>query len=70
MIFGIEAKTPVFSGINNAKSRKKIRTLAPCYFVIWRHNSPNSYFAANAKVALSLPKLLTPIPTLALTQTE
>ena len=32
-------------------SRGKI---APCYFAIWRQNSPNGYFAANAKLALSL----------------
>ena len=41
-----------------------------CYF--WRQNSPNSYFAASAKIALSLmlTQTLTLIPTLALTQTE
>ena len=44
-------------------SRGKI---APCYFAIWRQNSPNSYFAASAKIAL----ILTLIPTLTLTQTE
>ena len=44
-------------------SRGKI---APCYCAIWRQNSPNSYFAASAKIAL----ILTLIPTLTLTQTE
>ena len=43
-------------------SRGKI---APCYFVIWRQNSPNGYFATRAKIALSL--ILT--QTLTLTQT-
>ena len=43
-------------------SRGKI---APCYFAVWRQNSPNGYFAANAKLAL----ILTLIPTLTLTQT-
>ena len=37
---------------------------APCYFAIWRQNSPKRYFAASAKLAL----ILTLIPTL--TQTE
>ena len=46
-------------------SRGKI---APCYFAIWRQNSPNSYFAASAKIALILTQTL--IPTLTLTQTE
>ena len=32
-------------------SRGKI---APCYFAIWRQNSPYSYFAASAKIAPSL----------------
>ena len=56
--------------------------IAPCYFAIWRQNSPNGYryFAASAKLALSLiltqtltqtlTLILTLIPTLALTQTE
>ena len=47
------------------------------YFAIWRQNSPNSYFAASAKIALSLmltqiltlTHTLTLILTLALTQT-
>ena len=59
-------------------SRGKI---APCYFAIWRQNSPNNYFAASAKIALSLmltqtltptqtlTLILTLIPTLALTLT-
>ena len=42
--------------------------IAPCYFTIWRQNSPNGYFAASAKVALIL--TLTLIPILTLTQTE
>ena len=40
-----------------ADSLKKIGvegTLAPCYFAIWRQNSPSGYFAASAKIALSL----------------
>ena len=52
--------------------------IAPCYFAIWRQNSPNSYFAANAKLVLSfmltltqtLTLILTLIPTLALTLTQ
>ena len=53
--------------------------IAPCYIAIWRQNSPNSYFAASAKIALSLiltqtlsqtlTLILTLIPTLTLTQT-
>ena len=39
--------------------------MAPCYFAISRQNSPNGYFAASAKTALSL--IL--IQTLNLTQT-
>ena len=42
--------------------------IAPCYFAIWRQNSPNGYFAASAKLAQSL--ILTQTLTLALTQTE
>ena len=69
----------LFKGSGYFASRGKI---APCYFAIWRQNrfSPNSYFAANAKLALSLvltptltPSLtliLTLIPTLALTLTQ
>ena len=69
----------LFKGSGYFASRGKI---APCYFAIWRQNrpSPNSYFAANAKLALSLvltqsltPSLtliLTLIPTLALTPTQ
>ena len=50
-------------------SRGKIAT---CYFDLWRQNTPNGYFAASAKIALSLmlTQTLTLIPTLALTQTE
>ena len=53
-------------------SRGKI---APCYFAIWRQNSSDGYFAASAKIALSLilaqtqTLILTLIPTLTLTQT-
>ena len=66
----------LFKGSGYFVSRGKI---APCYFAIWRQNSPNGYFAANAKLALSLmltqtltqslTLILTLIPTLALTQT-
>ena len=52
----------------------RLPAAAPCYFAIWRQNSPNGYFAASAKLALSLTQTpiltLTLIPTLALTQTE
>ena len=41
----------LFKGSGYFASRGKI---APCYFAIWRQNSPNSYFAANAKLTLSL----------------
>ena len=41
----------LFKGSGYFASRGKI---APCYFAIWRQNSPNNYFAANAKLALSL----------------
>ena len=40
--------------------------VAPCYFAIWRQYSPNGYFAASAKIALSLMLTLTPTQTLAL----
>ena len=66
-----------FKGSGYFASRGKI---APCYFAIWRQKSPNSYFAANAKLALSLmltqtltqslTLILTLIPTLALTLTQ
>ena len=62
----------LFKGSGNFASRGKI---APCYFAIWRQNSPNGYFAANAKLALSLmltqtlTLIRTLIPTLALTLT-
>ena len=45
-------------------SRGKI---APRYFAIWRQNSPHGYFAASAKIALSL--ILTQTLTLAQTLT-
>ena len=60
-------------------SRGKI---APCYFAIWRQNSPSGYFAASAKIAPSLiltqtltlnqtlTLILTLIPTLTLTLTQ
>ena len=63
----------IFLGSGYFASRGKI---APCYFVIWRQNSPSGNFAASAKIALSLTqtltftKTLTLIPTLTLTQTE
>ena len=63
----------LFKGSGNFASRGKI---APCYFAIWRQNSPNGYFAANAKLALSLmltqtlTLILTLIPTLAQTLTQ
>ena len=52
----------LFKGSGYFASRGKI---APCYFAIWRQNIPNGYFAANAKLALSL--MLTQTPTLILT---
>ena len=65
----------LFKGSGYFASRGKI---APCYFAIWRQNSPNGYFAANAKLALSLmltqtltqTLILTLIQTLALTLTQ
>ena len=56
-------------------SRGKI---APCYFAIWKQNCLNGYFAASAKIALSLiltqiftlTQTLTLIPTLTLTLTQ
>ena len=65
----------LFKGSGYFASRGKI---APCYFAFWRQNSPNSYFAANAKLTLSLmltltqslTLILTLIPTLALTLTQ
>ena len=56
-------------------SRGKI---AQCYFAILRQNSPNGYFAASAKIVLSLilTQILTPtqtltlIPSLTLTLTQ
>ena len=64
-----------FLGSGYFASRGKI---APCYFAIWRQNSPNGYFAASGKIALSLmltltqtlTLILTLIPTLALTLTQ
>ena len=49
--------------------------IAPCYFAIWRQNGPSGYFAASAKIALSLiltqtlNQTLTLILTLTLTKT-
>ena len=49
--------------------------IAPCYFAIWRQNGPRGYFAASAKIALSLiltqtlNQTLTLILTLTLTKT-
>ena len=58
-------------------SRGKI---APCYFAIWRQNSPNGYFATSTKITLTLiltqiltqtlTRILTLIPTLSLTPTQ
>ena len=31
-----------------------MKAVASYYFAIWRQNSPNGYFAASAKLALSL----------------
>ena len=56
----------LFKGSGYFASRGKI---AQCYFAIWRQNSPNGQFAANAKSALSLmlTQTLTQSPTLILT---
>ena len=84
-----------FSGQKQVISKKKKKgrgyfasggKITPCYFAIWRQNSPNGYFAARAKSALSLiltqiltqilplsqtlTLILTLIPTLALTLTQ
>ena len=64
-------KQKIEKGSGNFASWGKI---APCYFTISRQNSPNGYFAASAKIALSLiltqtlTQTLTLIPTL--TQTK
>ena len=65
----------LFNGSGYFASRGKI---TPCYFAIWRQNSSNGYFAASAKLALSLiltqtltqtrTLILTLIPTQTLTQ--
>ena len=65
-IGGDEPRPRFFSGSGYFASEGKI---APCYFAIWRQNSPNGYFAASAKIALILTQTLTLIPTLTLTQT-
>ena len=57
----------LFKGSGYFASKGKI---APCYFAIWRQNSPNGYFAANAKLALSLMLTQTPTLILALTLTQ
>ena len=59
---------------------QKKKKIAPCYFAIWRQNSPSGYFAASAKIALSLiltqtltlnqTLTLSLIPTLTLTLTQ
>ena len=46
-----ERRTCFHKGSGYFASRVKI---APCYFAIWRQSSPNGYFAASAKIALSL----------------
>ena len=56
-----------FFGSGYFASRGKI---APSYFAIWRQNSPNSYFAASAKIALSLILTLTLTQTLTLILTQ
>ena len=58
-----------YFGSDYFASRGKI---APCYFAIWRQNSPNRYFAASAKTALTLilTQTLTLIPTQTLTLTQ
>ena len=64
---------PKLKGSGYFASRGKI---TPCYFAIWRQNSPSGYFAASAKIGLSLmltqtlTLILTLIPTLALTLTQ
>ena len=52
----------LFKGSGNFASRGKI---APCYFAIWRQNSPNGNFSTNVKLAVSL--MLTQTLTLILT---
>ena len=32
--------------------------ISPCYFAIWRQNSPKRYFASSAKIALTLTLIL------------
>ena len=54
----------LFKGSGYFASRGKT---APCYFAIWRQNRPNGYFAANAKLALSLMLTQTLTQTLTLT---
>ena len=56
---------PVYIGSGYFSSRSKI---APCYFAIWRRNSPRRYFASSAKIAPTQTLTLTLI--LTLTQTE
>ena len=46
-----QLKKQLEKGYGYFASRGKI---APCYFAIWRQNSPNGYFAAIAEIALSL----------------
>ena len=62
---------PVYIGSGYFSSRSKI---APCYFAIWRRNSPRRYFASSAKIAptqtLTLTLILTLALILTLTQTE
>ena len=79
-LHGTALQTQTFKkGSGYFASRGKI---APCSLAIWRQNSPNGYFAASAKIALSLmltqtltptqtlTLILTLIPTLALTLTQ
>ena len=62
---------PVYIGSGYFSSRSKI---APCYFAIWRRNSPRRYFSSSAKIAptqtLTLTLILTLALILTLTQTE
>ena len=79
-LLGLDGATlSIILGSGYFASRGKI---APCYFAIWRQNSPNGYFASSAKITLSLiltqtlnltqtiTLILTLIPTLTLTLTQ
>ena len=70
-IYAVYIVLPVYIGSGYFSSRSKI---APCYFAIWRRNSPRRYFASSAKIAptqtLTLTLILTLALILTLTQTE